>query len=162
MTAVYLGLGSNQEREHNLARAVRLLQARFGALVCSPVYESEPLSGVGQPYFNLCASLETTLPVTELKAVLREIEQTCGRVRDDSGGCCALDVDILLVDDRHGGGDGVTLPHPDVLRRAFVLQPLCDLVPDLVHPLQQKTLRQLWQSFPDACSLRRVSLDLPG
>lgn len=161
MTTVYLGLGSNQAREHNLARAIRLLQARFGAVVCSPVYESAPLSGVGAPYFNLCVRLETTLPVAELKAVLRDIEAACGRVRDrQANGSCALDVDILLVE---GGSDrdAVMLPHPDVLRRAFVLQPLCDLVPDLVHPQQQQTLRQLWQSFPESCSLRRVPFSLP-
>lgn len=160
MTSVYLGLGSNQQRERSLARAIHLLRAHFGDLVCSPVYESEPLSGVGQPYFNLCVRLETDLSVGVLKSILRDIEQDCGRVRDDSGRC-ALDVDILLVDDSQGVVDAVTLPHPDVLRRAFVLQPLCDLVPDLVHPLQQKTLRELWRSFPESCVLRKVQLALP-
>ena len=160
MTSVYLGLGSNQQRERSLARAIHLLRTRFGQVICSPVYESEPLSGIGPPYFNLCVRLETDLPAGELKTILREIEQDCGRVRDDSGHC-ALDVDILLVGDSEGVADAVTLPHPDVLRHAFVLQPLCDLVPDLVHPLQQKTLRELWRSFPESCFLRKVQLTLP-
>lgn len=159
MTIVYLGVGSNCERERNLTLAMQLLQQQFSVLACSAVYESESLSGPGQPYFNLCVQIETRLSLVELKSSLIAIEQACGRLRDGTGRC-ALDVDILLCEDRIDAVDSVRLPHPDVLRRAFVLQPLSELAPDLIHPDKQKTLLQLWRTFPDTCSLRKVPFSL--
>lgn len=158
MTSVFLGLGSNEARERNLAAALVALQ-RIGPAICSPVYESEPLLGTGKPYFNIVVKLETDLPAGELKLALRAIEQDSGRVQDCSS-CCPLDIDILLYGDCVGVVDGVTLPHPDVLRRAYVLRPLSDLAPDHVHPVKHQTLQDLWQTYTGTRALHKVSLDL--
>lgn len=158
MTTVFLGLGSNEARERNLAAALAALR-RIGPAICSPVYESEPLLGTGKPYFNIVVQLETDLPVGELKRMLRAIEQDSGRVPDCST-CCPLDIDILLYGDCIGEVDGVMLPHPDVLRRAYVLRPLSDLAPGHVHPVKQQTLQVLWQTYTGTRTLHPVPLDL--
>lgn len=158
MTVVFLGLGSNEAREQNLATALIALR-RIGPAACSPVYESEPLLGTGKPYFNIVVKLQTDLPAGELKLMLRAIEQDSGRVQDCSS-CCPLDIDILLYGDCVGVVDGVTLPHPDVLRRAYVLRPLSDLAPDHLHPVKQQTLLALWQAFTGTRALYPVPLDL--
>lgn len=161
MIRVFLGLGSNLQREQNLAAGLQALGRHFGPLIPSRIYESEPLQGSGQPYFNMVVALDVALPVGALKTSLRKIEAQCGRVRDGSGRC-ALDIDLLLYGDQVGDVDGVTLPHADILQRAWVLRPLAELAPDLLHPLEQKSLHSLWQAYTGPRNLRDVPLHFPS
>lgn len=159
MATVFLGLGSNHDRERNLCSAIELLHAAFGSLQRSSVYESAPHGHTGASYFNLVVMLESNVPVAALKQQLREIEARCGRDRDGAPGVCALDIDLLLYGDQVGVVDGIELPHRDVLSRAYVLQPLAELAPNYRHPVERQTFSILWQRFPVAAPMRVVRLD---
>ena len=159
MATVFLGLGSNHDRERNLCSAIELLSASFGSLQRSSVYESAPHGHSGAPYFNLVVMLETDTSVAALKQQLREIEARCGRDRDGAPGVCTLDIDLLLYGDQVGEVDGVQLPHRDVLARAYVLQPLAELAPEQLHPVERLAFKTLWQRFPVVAPLRVVTLD---
>lgn len=148
MVAVYLGLGSNHEREQQLRVALDALQQQFGAIRVSPVFESEPLGQSAAPYFNLVVEIATDVPVGRLKALLRRIEDAGGRLRDaEKSLLCPLDIDILLYGNAVGNIDGVSLPRHDILTRAYVLLPLSLLAPDLVHPQLHHSIGGLWGDF---------------
>lgn len=148
MARVYLGLGSNIDPHVHLPQAISALSSRFGQLTISPVYESEAVGFVGDNFINLVVAIETSLGVRELLESLRELEHLSGRDR------CApkfsgrtLDIDILLYGQCTGEIDGVVLPRDEILSNAFVLKPLCDMAPELMHPTKQRTMAQLWQQF---------------
>ena len=158
-TTVFLGLGSNDQPRQNIRMAVELLQEHFGSLQVSPVFANAPLATATVAavpdtalYFNLVVSVVCSVPAGELKQQLRRIEERCGRVHT-AGDClpknpvCPLDIDLLLYGDAVGDVDGVVLPHPDVLRRAYVLYPLSLLAPAGRHPQLQQTYAELWRGF---------------
>lgn len=148
MAKVFLGLGSNIQPRHHIQQALLALRETFGANELSSVYESEPVGFEGENFLNLAASVTTGLTVGELQACLREIENTNGRDRNSSKfSGRTLDIDILLYDDLVGVVDGVTLPRDEILKNAFVLKPLCDLIPKLIHPTANKTIAQLWKEY---------------
>jgi 2-amino-4-hydroxy-6-hydroxymethyldihydropteridine diphosphokinase len=137
MTRVYLGLGANLgDREATLDRAVEALRTRgVRVLRRSPVYETEPVGRADQPLFlNQVVEAETDLAPAELLEVAQAIERDCGRVRLERWGPRTLDVDILLFGDAVIESARLRVPHPEMIRRRFVLQPLADLRPDLVVP----------------------------
>ncbi len=144
MADVTLSLGSNIDRHHNIRAALGELRARFGRLELSPVYESEAVGFDGEPFLNLVARLETDLRVGELSEHLRAIEAEHGRVRGEAKFASrTLDIDILTYDDQVGVIDGVELPRGEILKHAFVLKPLADLLPGGVHPAEGRTYREL-------------------
>lgn len=133
MTRAFLGLGSNLgDRRRQLREAIDSLGPMVVAV--SPVYETEPVGGPGGqgPYLNLVARLETDLSPRELLAVCQRLESAAGRVRDERWGPRTLDVDVLWVDGVTIDGDDLTVPHPRMFERRFVLAPLADLAPELV------------------------------
>lgn len=145
---VFLGLGSNQEPEFHIARALDALYLQFGELRISPVYESAAVGFDGANFLNLVVAIETSLLVKDLLQALRTIENDNGRDRSAprfSGR--TLDIDILLYGDAVGEVDGVTLPRPEILTNAFVLRPLADLAADLRHPQSNQTFGDLWRDY---------------
>lgn len=164
MTRVYLGLGSNIDREHNLRGGVARLRESFPGLRLSTVYESEAVGFDGAPFFNLVAEIDTTMTVGALAARLREIESEYGRVRGEKKFASrTLDIDILTYGDLAGEVDGIMLPRDEILKYAFVLQPLAELAPDVLHPVERVDYRTLlaWACF-DGQKLWPVALDLAG
>jgi len=144
MTTVFLSLGSNIDRQHNIGSGLDDLAAAFGELRLSPVYESEAVGFSGDAFYNLVVGIDTTLPVGELAALLRDIEKDHGRVRGEKKfSSRTLDIDILTYNDLTGEIDGVQLPRDEILKHAFVLKPLVDLAPDAFHPEIGKPYRQL-------------------
>lgn len=133
MTRVFLGLGSNLgDRERYLAEAINRLVA-VGFRAASPVYETEPVGGPEQgPYLNCVAELDTDLSARQLLAVARRLEEAAGRLRGERWGPRTLDVDVLWVDGEEVDEPDLTVPHPRMWQRRFVLAPLRDLAPDLV------------------------------
>ncbi len=133
----FLGLGSNVgDRWAHLRRAAAALP---DLIRTSPVYETEPVGGPsGQgPFLNAVAELETALAPHQLLAVCHRLEEAAGRVRTEHHGPRTLDVDVLLVGDLAAGqvtvdAPDLTVPHPRMWERPFVLIPLADLAPDLV------------------------------
>ncbi|WP_295804224.1 2-amino-4-hydroxy-6-hydroxymethyldihydropteridine diphosphokinase [uncultured Microbulbifer sp.] len=151
MATVLLSLGSNIDRAKHLGAGLDALVREFGDLKMSQVYESEAVGFDGDNFYNLVASIETALPVGELALKLRQIEDDNGRLRSGPKfSARTLDIDILTYDDLTGVVDGVKLPRGEILKNAFVLLPLSELVPDSVHPVEGKTYQQLWEAYDQA------------
>ena len=152
---IFVGLGSNTQRELNLRSALLRLAAAFGPLQTSPVYESADSRFHGPAFYNLVAGFDSDVSPLQLRQCFREIEADCGRTARREQ-VFPLDLDLLLCgDERHLDP---LVPHPDVLSAAFVLKPLCDLVPDYVHPDSGQTLAAHWQAMAVSAGLRRLGL----
>lgn len=162
-TRVWLGIGSNIDREAHIRAAVTALRARFGNLALSPVYDSEAVGFDGPPFLNLVVGIETDLSPGDLARWLHALEAAHGRRREPGSGRGnrKLDIDILTFGDAAGVIDGIELPRADILRHAFVLRPLCDVAPDERHPGLGRTYRELLagREFPGQ-SLRVVPFRL--
>ena len=148
MHDVYISLGSNVEREHNLSKALGILKARFGSLDCSSVYESEAVGFVGEPFLNLVTRFAVACDVYEVSHVLKSIEAQCGRLR---GGPRfsprTLDLDLLLFGESVIREHGLQVPREEITTHAFVLKPLAEVAGDMMHPTLGKTFRELWAAF---------------
>jgi 2-amino-4-hydroxy-6-hydroxymethyldihydropteridine diphosphokinase len=146
----YIGLGGNVgERPRTLLEALRRLDDVPGVRVrqVSSFIESEPVGGPpGQPRFlNAAAELRTSLPAEDLLRVLHEIEASLGRDRsvEVPSGPRTCDLDLLIVGSTVVESPGMTLPHPHMHERLFVLRPLAQIAPELVHPVLRKTIAEL-------------------
>jgi 2-amino-4-hydroxy-6-hydroxymethyldihydropteridine diphosphokinase len=151
---VYIGIGSNIDRDRHIAAALDCLKALFGQLLLSPVYESEAIGFFGQPFLNLVIGIDTDLPVRELQTTLRVIERANGhngntpKFSDRS-----LDLDLLTYGDSCGAIDSVNLPRADIVDYAYVLWPLADIAGAELHPQLGISYRQLKQQFTPAQKL---------
>jgi 2-amino-4-hydroxy-6-hydroxymethyldihydropteridine diphosphokinase len=134
----FLGLGSNiGSRLETLQRALDLLGAEPGVRVrrCSRVWETDPVGGPEQDDFlNVVLEVDTDLEPHDLLAACNRVEARLGRTRDIRWGPRTIDIDVLLIDDLTIGDGTLTVPHPRMHERAFVLLPLLELVPELVLP----------------------------
>ena len=144
LTQIYLGLGSNIERERHLVAGLDALASFLIDVRCSPVFESQPVGIKSGPFFNLVVSAYTDLPLMELDRRLKFIEADNGRYAPDRKGL-PLDIDVLLYGELVGNFDGLILPRAEILKNAFVLWPLSMMAPDRVHPEVGKTLAELWR-----------------
>ena len=156
----YISLGSNLgDRAGNLLRGVRgMMDAGLHVTRLSNIYESEPVDTFTQPYFlNMVAELgHNNLPEPEqMMARLLRVEYSLGRKRDAAKGPRIIDLDLLLYEKRTSNSEFLILPHPRMHLRRFVLQPLAELVPDLVHPTLGKTIAQLFDKLDDSSEVRR-------
>ena len=145
MTRAWLSLGSNVDREKHIRAALDALADRFGEIVVSPVYDSASVGFSGNPFLNLVVGIDTELPVGELSAWLRSLEDANGRVRTQGRqyNDRTLDIDILTWGDTNGTIDGIALPRAEIVKHAFVLRPLADVAPDERHPALGVTYREL-------------------
>ena len=150
LSTAYVALGSNRgDRDEHLAFAVRALDELPNTRVveCSPVYETEPVGpGEQGPYLNAVVSLETSLPPRRLLEGMLAMEVRAGRDRSaeiQRWGPRALDLDLLLFDDDELDEPDFVVPHPRLAERSFVLAPLADLAPDLVHPQRGSSVAEL-------------------
>ncbi len=160
MPRVYLGLGSNIDREKNLRGAVRALEEHFGDVLVSPVYESAAVGFEGDPFYNLVVAIDTGKTVGELAAELRAIEEAWGRDRRaPKFSSRTLDIDILTWGNACGEIDGVSLPRDEILKHAFVLKPLADLAGHDRHPETIRPYAEHWEAFDQSRQpLREVEL----
>ena len=151
MPQVYVAAGSNIDPERNLALAVAALERAFGPLECSPWYRNRAVGFEGEDFVNFVVGFETAEPLPRVIARLREIEAQCGRPRDaPKWAPRAMDLDILLYGDLRCEEPGLVLPRPDLLKRPYMLGPLADIAPELMHPTAGATIGQLWQRFDRA------------
>ena len=142
---ITLALGTNLgDRPGNLLAAIAALPPAVTVLEQSPVYETLPWGVTDQPDFlNMVIKGETHLLPQDLLKSLKELEIRLGRIPSIHYGPRKIDIDILFYDDLILATPELTLPHPHLHERAFVLVPLADLAPDQIHPIMQKTIRQL-------------------
>jgi 2-amino-4-hydroxy-6-hydroxymethyldihydropteridine diphosphokinase len=158
---VYVGLGSNLDRENRLRQAVAALRGEFGELRLSPVYDSAAVGFDGSNFLNLVASFDSDLEADRLVAIFHRIEDELGRDRSlPKFASRPIDLDILLYGDQVIDIPGIRTPRPEILENAFVLKPLQDLAPDLPHPESGETFADLWQRMAaDAPRLDVYQLD---
>lgn len=160
MPTAYVSIGSNIERSRNVRAAVSMLQRFFQPVAVSDVYESDSVGFSGQPFYNLVAGFDTDLAVTALIEKLKAIEAQHGRVRGpDPFVDRTLDLDVVLYGDFVSNDRDIDVPSADILNYAFVLRPLAELAPQLVHPSRGVSLGQLWAEF-DATSQPIVKVNL--
>jgi 2-amino-4-hydroxy-6-hydroxymethyldihydropteridine diphosphokinase len=157
---VFLSLGSNLgNREQHLRDAVHgLIQRGVSVVRCAAVYSTEPREVLDQPWFlNTVLRADTHLSADELLSVCHEIEQGQQRTRDQIKGPRTLDIDILFFGNKIVQKPGLTIPHPALSLRRFVLVPLADIAPDFVDPVSGKTVRQLLAECNDTATVTLVS-----
>lgn len=154
----YLSLGSNLgDRAGRLREAIARLGALGGVVSVSSFYETEPVEVTDQPWFLNCAvALETSLAPEKLMVALLGIEREMGRERMRKKGPREIDIDILLFSDAILDSATVTIPHPAMQERRFVLEPLAEIAPEARHPRLGKTVRELLAALPEGQAVRRV------
>ena len=152
---VYLGLGSNLgNRKSNLEESIRQIGEFATVKKSSSIYETEPWGLKDQPKFlNQVIFMESTLKPNELLLRLKKIEQQMGRKKSIRFGPRLIDVDILFYADHIMNTPELTIPHPHLTERAFVLVPLAEIAPKLVHPLYHKTIKVLLQDIDQSSVL---------
>jgi 2-amino-4-hydroxy-6-hydroxymethyldihydropteridine diphosphokinase len=159
---VFVAAGSNIEPEHNLRLAAKELVRSFGSVDFSPAYRNRAVGFEGADFVNYVAGFATPLPVEAVVAELQRIEGLCGRERDaPKWAPRSMDLDILLYGDLICERPSLVLPRPDLLRRPYMLGPMAELAPQIVHPVEQLSIAELWQRFDrDAHPLQQVDLSL--
>jgi 2-amino-4-hydroxy-6-hydroxymethyldihydropteridine diphosphokinase len=151
MPRVFVAAGSNIEPEKNLAQAARAMARAFPDVRFSPWYRNEAVGFEGDDFINFVAGFTTDLSVHDVVKRLREIETACGRPREaPKWAPRSMDLDILLYGDLVHEEPGLKLPRPDLVKRPFMLGPMADLAPEVVHPTLHVTIGELWQKFDQA------------
>lgn len=158
---VYIGLGSNVgDRQAQLEAAIAQLAALGTVTARSSLYETEPMEMPNQPWFlNCVVALETELMPKQLLARLLDVERSLGRkrVKSQPKGPRTLDLDILLFASSVIDTAGLTIPHPAMHQRRFVLEPLAEIAPDVRHPVFKRSMRELRDALPkEAGAVKRV------
>ncbi|MER2493746.1 2-amino-4-hydroxy-6-hydroxymethyldihydropteridine diphosphokinase [Catenovulum sediminis] len=147
MARVAVSLGTNTEAEFHLKIAIFLLRPFIQELVISDVYESTPVNFGGRNFYNIVFGGNTKLSLEHFIELLKSIEDQYGRDRNaNNRSSITLDLDLLIYDDIICENP-ISLPRPEILKNAFVLKPLCDIYPDLLHPVVKKSYTLLWQNF---------------
>ena len=144
MARAYLGLGSNVgDREGHLRFALAGLSRVGTVLARASLIETEPVDCPGGMFLNTCVCLESALEPSQLLLAAMRLEQRRGRKRTTRNEPRVLDIDILLYDDLVLREEALRIPHPRMYQRGFVLEPLAEIAPDLVHPSLNVTIRRL-------------------
>jgi 2-amino-4-hydroxy-6-hydroxymethyldihydropteridine diphosphokinase len=154
----YLSLGSNVgDREKHLRDAIARLAGTGTILSVSSLYETEPVEFANQAWFlNCVVALETTKTPEQVMAALLAIEQEMGRQRIWKKGPRTIDIDIVLFGNGVIESTALTIPHPAMHQRRFVLEPLAEIAPQVWHPVLKKTVRELLESLPAGQIVRKL------
>jgi 2-amino-4-hydroxy-6-hydroxymethyldihydropteridine diphosphokinase len=157
MTDAWVGLGSNVgDRDAHLRAALDGLAALGRVGPISPLYETEPVGFLDQgPFLNAVAGVQTSLSPEEFLAGLQRLERAAGRERTQRDGPRTLDLDLLFWGESALALPGLDVPHPRLHLRRFVLQPLCEIAPELRHPVLHLTAREMLETTPDSSPVER-------
>ena len=157
----YVSGGSNLDAESHLPQAAHELKALYPGARFSRCYRNKSVGFDGPDFINFVVELPVVGQAIALREQLQRIEKLCGR--PDAAprwAPRAMDLDLLLFGNQVIDEPGLKVPRPDLIRWAFMLGPLAELAPDLMHPVEQKTMGELWRQFDSAHSLVPVALDL--
>jgi 2-amino-4-hydroxy-6-hydroxymethyldihydropteridine diphosphokinase len=151
MPQVFVAAGSNVEPEKNLALAVAELARVFPGSRFSPWYQNRAAGFEGADFINLVVGFDTPLSPAAVLAHLHAVEAKCGRPPNAPRWAPrTMDLDVLLYDGLVLEGPPLTLPRPDLLKRAYMLGPMADLAPEVLHPTVGRTIGELWREFDQA------------
>ena len=157
MSRVYVGIGTNVDKERNIRSCFSTLQQIFRNVVKSSVYQSAAVGFEGEDFYNMVVSLDTTLTPSNINHVFFEVEKKHGRKRGKNQFVSReLDLDQLLYDDLIIDEDGLCLPHKDLSKYSHTLQPMAEIAGDLVHPVVGKCFSELWRQLPHPAPIIRV------
>jgi 2-amino-4-hydroxy-6-hydroxymethyldihydropteridine diphosphokinase len=154
---VFISLGSNLgNRAENLEKAIHAIKLNVGVLIRqSSVFETKPWGKSNQPdFFNQIILIHSDKSPEVILHLLSAIEDELGRKRDEKWGQRIIDLDLLYVDDAIIQTGTLTLPHPGIGQRRFILVPLVEIAPDFIHPLLHKNHRQLLSECPDTLEVK--------
>jgi 2-amino-4-hydroxy-6-hydroxymethyldihydropteridine diphosphokinase len=156
MVDVFLSLGSNVDREKHIPEVLAELDALFGPLTVSSVYESEAVGFVGDPFYNLAVKFRSDLPAGEIARRLREIEMAHGRAAESRKfEPRTLDIDLVFYGEEIVAEGRLRLPRDEAARFAFMLEPLAEIAPGFRHPVLGLSLARLWEGFDKSQSKQR-------
>jgi len=163
MSLIYLSLGSNlNDRFANLRRAIDELQQFVTITAISPVFATEPWGDADQPAFlNICVAASGDLPPHEMLHRIKEIERRMGREETRRWGPRLIDIDILFYDRLIMDDGELTIPHPRIAERAFVLAPLTEIIPDFTHPQTGLSVQEMLDQLGVAGVERLVEMPFP-
>ena len=148
MSLVYIGIGSNVDREENIRSCIKCLHEKYSVISLSPLYETSSMGFDGPNFYNLVCCFETSQDVVVLKTELSVIEKNHGRSMNETKfSSRTLDIDILYYDDLIYEDDNLKLPRKEIIQYDFVLQPLVDIAPEFIHPLIKKTNKEIMDEF---------------
>ena len=148
MAIIYLGLGSNIEPEEHLGFAVRKLRDHYGNVETSAVYRSAAVGFEGDDFLNLVVRLRSDETAEEICEEIEHLHELTGRVRgSEKWAPRPLDIDLLLYDELIIDKAPVRVPRSDILEYSFVLRPMAEIAPDLVHPVTGRTMLEHWEAF---------------
>jgi len=153
MAQVYVSVGSNLDRERNIATALQVLTDRYGELQQSSVYESAAVGFDSAPFYNLVLGFSTQESPRVIQDQLHAIEDRCGRQRTATLSARTLDLDLLLYGDRVMADGKLVLPREDINRYAFVLGPLAEIAGTARHPVTAVSYADMWAAFDDSDQL---------
>jgi 2-amino-4-hydroxy-6-hydroxymethyldihydropteridine diphosphokinase len=155
---VYLSLGSNVgDRAANMQAAIARLSSLGEVVAVSSFYETEPVGFAAQPWFLNCAvKLDTEKTPKQLLAGILDLEQEMGRRRMQTNGPRTIDIDILLYGDSIIKTKGLIIPHPAMHERRFVLEPMAEIAPDVLHPVFKRSIRELRDALPEGQVVRKI------
>ena len=161
-TTSYLSLGSNLgDRKANIDQAIQRLEDLGRVTARSSLYETEPVETTEEQawFLNCAAALETELTAPGMLARILDIEQSMGRKRITVKGPRIIDIDILLFGDAVIDSADLTIPHPGMHARRFVLAPLAEIAPEARHPLLKRTARELLEALPAGQTVQKVTAE---
>jgi len=159
MANVYLGLGSNLgDRRQNLAKALQLISKKAKVEKVSSIYETEPVGFKEQPFFlNAVCCISTELSPEQLLDLAKKIEADLGRIPSFKDAPRPVDIDILLYGDQIIKSQHLVIPHPRLTQRAFVLVPLAEIAPEVIHPESGKIVKELLADLEYSESVRKCA-----
>ena len=151
MVTAYIGIGSNLgRRKNNLKKAIEEISARHRIISKSAIYETEPVGKIKQNHFYNCViAIETEVPPRRLLKTLKSIEKLMGRKHEVKWGPRNIDLDLLACGEAIVNKDGLSVPHPEMHRRKFVLVPLRDIAGDFVHPATGESVGEMLRKAPE-------------
>ena len=148
MSQIFIGVGSNVDREKNIASCINKLKEIYESLSISPIYETTSMGFSGPNFYNLVCKFETDEKLHDLKLNLNKIEIAHGRTHGETKfSSRTLDIDILYYDSLVMETDNITVPRSEIIRYDFVLRPLVDIAPDFMHPKEKLTNQEILNTY---------------
>ncbi len=158
MPTGFISIGSNIDKDTHIPSSLNSLKKLFGKIICSSLYETEAVGFEGENFHNLIVQFKSSLDARDIAKSLKQIEHEHGRTRDDRKYAArTLDLDLILHGDLVLKTDRLQIPRDEIERYAFVLEPLAEIAPNLLHPINHKSYAQLWGEY-DKTNLKQYKI----